>query len=319
MTEDNADENQYQSCLFLKHRDIIKFEKFYSNHPAIYLPFVCYNFFLMSLLPSMAPYRGGDESLMAVEKSRIKLLQELKLTLKIIQVLINTTLDSEIVLDEIRFEENVRKLQLAQKESTMNKELVEPLLYPEHYMSEADAIVYKKKLSSLLPVANLVSKSADLIPCQKFYLEMEKSNQLMGTSIWGPAFWTVTHYACYIIDNYKSDDYESKQYMAALSGIFDLLLPCSYCSGHYRGLENTYQVPDTLSEDLKTLQRPFPLTLPFMALEYAKKNRLFEFYSSLHFHCKPNSINSKESLGVEYFENIYRAFWNNTPHSNTQQ
>lgn len=279
-------------CVFSKHRDILKFEDFTFNHPATYLPFVTYNFLIMSLLPVLF-----EKESQQMEKSRLYLLQEHSLTLKILETLVNTVLDVNIQLDENKFRSSVEKLK---NSKTLSLELVFPLLLIENYLNDNQKVIYQDKLSSFF-IEGFVQDSSDLVPSPTFYKEIERT--LNGPELWGPCYWTVTHYAAFVID--QSGTQEQKNIMAALSGVYDLLLPCNFCRYDYRSLSE----PFTNSNLDTSFMRPFPITLPFLALEYANKRRLFDFYSILHDQCKdPINNRTKELLNVDIYKQIYSRF-----------
>lgn len=279
-------------CVFSKHRDVLKFEDFSINHPATYLPFVTYNFLIMSLLPVLF-----EKESQHMEKSRLLLLQKHSLTLKILQTLVNTVLDVNIRLDESKFQMSVEKLKTSNK---LSLDTVFPLLLIENYLSDSDTKTYQDKLSSFF-IKDLVSKSSDLVPSPTFYKKIEGT--INGPEIWGPCYWVVTHYAAYIID--QNGTQEQRNNMAALAGVYDLLLPCNFCRYDYRSLNEPFAI-----SNLETIfARPFPITLPYLALEYANERKLFDFYSILHDQCKdPINIRTKELLSVDNYRHMYTKF-----------
>jgi hypothetical protein len=272
-------------CVFSKHREVLRFEDFHSNHPAIYLCFVIYNWLALGMLPNL----HEDES---VESVRIKILQENNYLLDVLTTIINCTLGIRIELNEKLFQDNVRAL----KEITsISKQTILPFVTIENYMSTEDSIMFLDKLSRYFP-PNAITKSTDAVPCSKLYNMV----QLSGTQIWGSPYWSVLHLTTYVVDIMAACDLKKdyQEILCCLTGFIDLLLPCSLCRAHYSSIYRFNEEED--------FPRPFQLTLPYIAMEYAKTDSLFEFYSLLHYNCKP--MENKERLDVKFFKNIYEQF-----------
>ncbi|TLY46830.1 MAG: hypothetical protein E6K54_07980 [Gammaproteobacteria bacterium] len=276
--------------VFYKRRDQIKFENFEDNDPAVYLGFVGVHLLAVSIMPTVYKEESSQ-----VEHSRIKLLQELKYTLRILRTLIRTILNVDVSLDYDIYENSLVAMKSA---TTITKELVYEHVMPEKYMSTEDAEIYIGALKSFFP-PNCVTNTSDVIPCEKYYSLI--SGEINGTSLWGPPFWVITHYASYVVD--INNNIADQDALISLAGLYDMFIPCIVCRFHYRAAESKEE------SEGDGLPRPFPVTLPLVALSYAREKKLFDFFVKLHDHCKPNYYDGyqpdREPLGVDYYRRIY--------------
>lgn len=275
-------------CVFVKHRNILKFENFQTNHPAIYLPFVIYNWLALAILPNV--YSEEEKHF---ENSRKELLQNNNYLFKVINVVINCILGINIELNHDLFKQNVQQLK---EIKTFSKNEILPFVTIESYMSEEDSILFINTFSKFFP-QNAVKKSTDAIPCYVFY----KTIGLNGTTIWGSPYWVVLHFTTLVVDKMSPSKLKEsyQETLCILTGFLDLLLPCALCRYHYTSLYKFNEEED--------FERPFQLTLLFDSLFYAKNNNLFEFYSLLHDNCK--YMDKRERLGVEYHKKQYEKFY----------
>jgi len=269
--------------VFYKHRNVIKFEDYDKNDPAIYLGFVCIHFMATSMLPNVY-----EEESLEMENSRVRLLQDKKYTLKILRVFIKTILNVNVTFNEELFDLHIKNIKDI---NTIPNDVVVRYFLPEKYMSESDANVFINALQFYFPT-NSVKSSADVLPCSKFYGLIK--DKIPGVSIWGPPFFIVTHYSSYVVD--QTGNLLDREALVLLSGVYDMYLPCVFCRYHYRAA-----VTSNLDEELN---RPFPIILPVQAMLYAEKKRLFEFFSILHAHCKPNH-GSIEQISVDHFKGLF--------------
>lgn len=280
-------------CVFVKYRDILKFENFHTNHPVIYLPFVIYNWLALGILPNL--YSHEDYN---VENSRIELLQKNNYLLDVLATVINCVLNIEIKLNENIYKQNIQYLK---KIKNLSRDVVLPFITIENYMSIEDSKLFIDKISQFFPHKSIV-KSIDAIPCSKLYSII--SDKLSGTAIWGSSYWVVIHLTAFTVDKMPPGDLKDRyqESLCSLPGFLDLLLPCSLCRYHYSSLYKYNEEED--------FARPFQLTLLFEVLQYAKRGTLFDFYSILHNNCKP--MDNSESLDVEYYKRVYEQFFKNT-------
>lgn len=277
-------------CVFVKHRDIIKFEDFDKNHPAVYLPFVIYNWLALGILPKIYT----DEEI-NVENSRIELLQNESYLLEVLVLVINCVLNIDIKLNEKLYKNNVNQLRGVKD---FSKDEILPLITIENYMNSEDSKLFIDSISKVFP-PNSVIRSTDAVPCHELYKII--SNKVSGTAIWGSSYWLVIHFTSLVVDKMFSSKTKEKyqESLCILTGFLDLLLPCSICRYHYSGFFKFNNEED--------FNRPFQLTLPIESLVYAKNNNLFEFYSLLHDNCKP--IDRKERLSVKHYKMQYERFY----------
>ena len=283
------------SCVFTEFRDKIQFEDFENNHPAIYLSFVCYNWLAMGILPNLYKNEPGDS-----EINRVKILQKDALVLKVLEIIINSVLNINIKLDKQIYHRNVELLE--KKQSSLTRDSVLPYLAIENYMTQLDSALFIDTLSLYYPDTVIITKSTDAIPCSEFY-EMI-SDKIVGVNIWGPAYWKIIHYTAYILDLVKNNPTKEKYIdgFCSLTGFIDYLLPCSFCRYHYASLND-----DSGDNEETYFPRPFPITLPYIALYYAKENKLFDFFYKLHENCKLYPSKT-EPLGMEYYKRINKNF-----------
>lgn len=277
------------TCVFVKYRNIVKFEDFYRNHPAIYLAFVIQNFLSIGILPNI--YRNEN---ILLENSRIELFQNNNILLNTLVTIINCVLNININLDETTFKRNIETLKNSKRFS--RDELIN-FLSIETYMSRENKDVFLHKLSLYFP-QNSIQKTLDAIPSFHYY----QTTTLHSINIWGPAFWSVIHYTAYVLDLELLVDQKPfyKESLCCLAGFFDILLPCITCRYHYANV-----IP--LNQEEEHFPRPFPLTLSYISFEFARKNQLFDFYSLLHNSCKP--MEKREFLGVQFYKDLYKRFY----------
>lgn len=276
------------NCVFVKYG--IKFENFYTNHPAIYLSFVIQNWLAVGIFPNI--YKKDN---ILLENSRIELLQNNSLLLDILETIINCVLNIDIKLDENLYKKNIKALNNSKQ---FSKDEIVHFLSIENYMLEEDKMLFIRTLCLFFPECS-ISKSFDAVPCMAYLTSLK----LDGVNIWGPSFWTIIHYSTFIVDMLSNQKEKYKNSLCSLVGFLDLLLPCVICRYHYASFSSL--------NDEEDFPRPYPLTLPYIALEFANKKQLFKFYSLLHNNCKP--MTNKELLSFEYFKNLYKNFYQSSP------
>lgn len=277
-------------CVFVKYRNLIKFEQFETNHPAVYVPFVIYNWLALALLPNLY---SDDEFF--VEISRKELLQDNEYLVKVINVVINCVLGIEIELDYELFKQNIQKLKQVKN---ITRDQLLPYVTVENYMSEEDSVLFIESISKFFP-KNSIKKTSDAVPCYNFYKTLKN---ISGVTIWGAGFWVVLHYTALVVDLMSPSKLKEsyQESLCILPGILDLLLPCDMCRQHYSSFYKMNEEED--------FERPFQLTLPIYSLSYAKNNNLFDFYSLVHDHCKPLDP-QRERLSPEHYKTQYIKFY----------
>lgn len=277
-------------CVFVKYRDLIKFENFYMNDPAIYLPFVIYNWLTLSILPNLYINEGNS-----IEASRIELLQNETYLFEVLTLIINCVLDIKIELNYDLYKQNIEKLKKIKQFSISE---LYPLVTIEKYMSNEHSNLFLNSVSKYFPIGSL-KQSTDAIPSYELYKII--SNKVSGTAIWGSSYWVVLHYTTLVVDKMSKSKLKEnyQESLCILTGFLDLLLPCSICRYHYSSLFKFNEEED--------FNRPFQLILPIESLEYAKNNNLFEFYSLLHNNCKP--MNQREELSMDQYKEQYEKFY----------